>query len=92
MGISSKLYEYQAAGKPMICCSRGQQGRYVSQTESGIVVKPGDYESLARNTLYLRENPEVADRMGERGRRYVENNVSIEEIGLKIKKIFEALT
>lgn len=23
MGISSKLYEYQAAGKPIICCSRG---------------------------------------------------------------------
>jgi colanic acid biosynthesis glycosyl transferase WcaI len=92
MGISSKLYEYQAAGKPIICCSKGQQGRYVSETESGIVVKPGDYEALAKTVLYLRENPDVADRMGECGRRYVENNLSTDEIGLKIKKLFEAIT
>jgi len=88
MGLSSKLYEYQAAGKPIICCSSGQPGRYVSETESGVVVKPGDYEALAKAVIYLRENHDAAEKWAERGRRYVENNLSIEKIGLKMKSVF----
>jgi glycosyltransferase involved in cell wall biosynthesis len=88
MGISSKLYEYQAARKPIVCCSKGQQGRYVSETKSGIVVKPGDYEALAKAILYLRENRDLADRLGASGRQYVENNLSIERIGFQMKDIF----
>jgi len=88
MGLSSKLYEYQAAGKPIICCSSGQPGRYVSETKCGIVVKPGDYEALAKAVLYLRENRDVAEKLGASGRRYVENNLSIEKIGLKMMTVF----
>ncbi len=92
MGISSKLYEYQAAGKPIICCSSGQPGRYVAETGSGIVVDPGDYEALAKAILYLRNNPDVVEEMGKSGRQYVENNLSIEKIGLKMKKLFKYIT
>jgi len=91
-GISSKLYEYQAAGKPIICCSTGMPGRYVFETGSGLVVEPGDYEGLARSILYLRDRPGVAEGFGEKGRRYVESNLSVEKIGLKMRKLFEDLT
>jgi len=90
-GISSKLYEYQAAGKPIICCSSGMPGRYVSETGSGIVVKPGDYEALAESILYLRDNPAIAEELGKYGREYVENNVSIDKIGSEMKNLFETL-
>ena len=86
-GISSKLYEYQAAGKPVVCCSSGMPGRYVSETGSGIVVKPGDYEALAEAVLYLKENRAVAESLGASGRQYVESNLSIEKIGLKMKNV-----
>jgi len=89
MGVSTKLYEYQAAGKPIICCSCGQPGRYVSETESGVVVKPGDYEDLAKAVLSLRENRDVAKKLGKSGRQYVENNLSIEKIGSKMATIFK---
>ena len=92
LGLSSKLFEYQAAGKPIICCSSGQPERYVSETKSGIVVRPGDYEALAKAVLYLKENRDVVEKLGTSGRRYVENNLSVEKIGLKMKKLFEALT
>jgi len=89
MGISSKLYEYQAAGKPILCCSSGQPGRYVSETNSGIVVKPGDYEALANSILYLRENQSVAENLGASGRQYVESNLSIGQVGIRMKRVFE---
>ncbi len=91
MGISSKLYEYQAAGKPIICCSNGQPARYVSETKSGIVVKPGDHEAIVKAVITLRANSEFARKMGENGHNYVELHVSIEAVGLKLKKIFEHL-
>jgi len=91
MGISSKLYEYQAAGKPIVCCSDGQAGRYVSQTVSGIVVRPGDYEALADSILYLRKNPDISRRLGESGKLYVEKNMSTSRIGMRMKALMEVL-
>jgi len=50
LGISSKLYEYQAVGKPIICCAVGQPAAYVKETRSGIVVRPGDYKCLSESS------------------------------------------
>ena len=88
LGISSKLYEYQAAGKPIICCAMGQPAEYISKTGSGVIVKPGDYKALTKAILYLRENSDVARKLGISGRRYIEDNLSIEKIGLKMVKSF----
>jgi glycosyltransferase involved in cell wall biosynthesis len=91
-GMSSKLYEYQAVGKPIICCSRGLPSVYVKETNSGLAVYPGDYEALAKAVIELKENPKLARMMGANGRKYVENEASIEAVGLKMKEIFETLT
>jgi len=88
-GMSSKLYEYQAVGKPLICCSRGLPMDYVQKTRSGLVVYPGDYETLAKAVLELKGNSAAARMMGENGRKYVEHEASIEAIGSKMKEIFE---
>jgi glycosyltransferase involved in cell wall biosynthesis len=90
-GMSSKLYEYQAVGKPIICCSKGEPPRYVKETNSGLVVDPGDSEGLARAVLNLKEDPVLARVMGENGRKYVEKEASITAIGVKLKDIFQKL-
>jgi glycosyltransferase involved in cell wall biosynthesis len=91
LGISSKLYEYQAVGKPVICCAEGQPAEYVKETGSGVVVKPGDYEALAKAVLYLKNNPDLAKKLGKNGRKYVKKEASIEAVGLGMKKIFELI-
>jgi colanic acid biosynthesis glycosyl transferase WcaI len=90
-GMSSKLYEYQAVGKPIICCSRGLPSVYVKETNSGLIVYPGDYEALAKAVIELKENPELASMMGENGRKHVEAEASVEAIGLRMKEIFQVL-
>jgi glycosyltransferase involved in cell wall biosynthesis len=90
-GMSSKLYEYQAVGKPIICCSRGLPSVYVKETDSGLAVYPGAHEALAKAVIGLKENPELARIMGENGRKYVESEASVEAVGLKMKEILEAL-
>jgi len=89
LGILSKLCEYSAAGKPIICCAEGEPARYVKEAKSGIVVKPGDHEELAKVILYLKNNAEVCRKLGENGRKYVEENASIDKIGLKMKHVLK---
>ena len=91
LGISSKLYEYQAVGKPIICCADGQMVEYVRETSSGIVVKPRDHEALAKSVLHLRNNPELARELGKNGRKYVEENLSLEKIGRKMIQLLNTI-
>jgi glycosyltransferase involved in cell wall biosynthesis len=90
-GMSSKLYEYQAVGKPIICCSTGLPSVYIEETNSGLTVYPGDYAALAKAVISLKENSKLARTMGENGRKYVETEASVEAVGLKMKEIFEEL-
>jgi glycosyltransferase involved in cell wall biosynthesis len=89
-GMSSKLYEYQAVGQPIISCSRGVPSFYINESRSGIVVDPGDAQALASAVVTLKNNPDLAREMGANGRQFVENGVSIQAIGKEMKKIFLA--
>ena len=90
-GISTKIYEYQAAGRPIICCSEGTSEKYVSDTRSGVSISPGDYKGLAKNILYLKNNPVFSQELGENGKKYVEENLSIERIGHAMKQLLSNL-
>lgn len=91
LGISSKLYEYQALERPIICCAEGEPAKYVNETFSGIVIKPGDHETLANAVLSLKNNPEHAGEIGKNGRRYVEENLSLEKIGREMVQLFNII-
>ena len=67
--IPSKLYEYMAAGKPVLCAVGGEAAAVVTSTGSGLAVPPADGVGLARAVLALRSDPGAARRMGEAGRR-----------------------
>lgn len=87
LGISSKLYEYQAMGKPIICCATGQPADCVKEAKSGIIVRPGDFRGLADAILLLKENPTKAEEFGENGRHWAEENMSVEKIGRDMKTL-----
>ncbi len=90
-GISSKLYEYQAAAKPIICCADGEPAKYVQKTNSGIVVKPGDYQNLARAVTTLYQNKSRAGEMGRVGRSYVEQHLALPKIATQMMGVIRPL-
>jgi glycosyltransferase involved in cell wall biosynthesis len=89
LGIPSKLYEYQALGKPIICCARGEPAKYIENSKSGVVVSPGNSFELAQAILSLSHDPSEAKQLGASGRLFVEENSSLEKIGLRMKSLFE---
>ena len=90
-GIPSKLYEYQALGRPIICCAEGEPAKYISESNSGLVVEPENSKLLAEAISFLIANPERSREMGVNGRNYVEREVTITAIGHKAKLLFSQL-
>lgn len=88
-GISSKLYEYQAVGVPSLCCADGPIMDYIHETNSGLVVPPGNASELASAIVFLYENPRVREDMGMRGREQVMANLTLKAIGSQLKGLLE---
>jgi glycosyltransferase involved in cell wall biosynthesis len=54
-------------------------------------VKPGDYKALANAILYLKDNSEIAEKLGTSGRNYVVEKLSIESIGREMLNVFQQI-
>jgi len=92
LGISSKLYEYQAAGKPILCAARGAPALHVIKTRSGLVSEPGNSISLAENIISLIRDALKAEEMGANGRKFIEKEANIVKIGFELLTIFDAIS
>lgn len=88
-GLPTKLFEYQALGRPIIVASTGESARFIRDTQSGIAVPPEDPSALANAILELYQNPGLAKLMGEAALAYVEEHVTVSKIGERMSKLFE---
>lgn len=67
----NKLYEYMAAGLPIVCCIDGEARSFVTGLEAGIYVPPEDFAELAIGLRGLEVDPELRHRLGNNGREFV---------------------
>lgn len=86
-GLPTKLFEYQAIGKPIVCSSNGAPAEYISSTKSGIVVPPEDPEALYKAILELYKNKEKRCILGANGLKYASDNLTTDKIAQKLSMI-----
>jgi glycosyltransferase involved in cell wall biosynthesis len=67
-----KLFEYMAAGCPIVASRLGSVTKIVEKTGCGILVSPSDAQSHANAIYYLLTHPKEAAEMGLRGQQAVE--------------------
>jgi len=66
----TKLVEYLAMGKPVVANDHPEQRRVIEESGAGYCV-PYEEQRFADAIVWLLEDPEAAQSMGQRGRRYV---------------------
>ena len=87
LGLPTKVFEYQAYGKPIICVSGGEPARYVESTKSGLIVKPKDVGGFAETVIKLYKDRLAGAELGVNGREYVSAHLTLERIGERMYTI-----
>jgi glycosyltransferase involved in cell wall biosynthesis len=86
-GLPTKIIEYQALGKPIICISEGEPGRYILRCKSGLVVEPKQPKLLAESILRLVTDEASCKKLGQNGYEHVINNLTFERIGKRLIEV-----
>ena len=89
-GVSfNKLFDYLAAGKPIIFSSNASNNP-VAEAGAGLTVPPEDPEAVAEAIIKLYNmSEEERERMGKNGRKYVEKYHSIPVLVDKLEKVIK---
>lgn len=91
MSLPTKILEYQALAKPIICCSNGATGNYIEKTHSGIRVNCGDINEFVNAIRYLQHNKNIRDNFGENGQKFIKENISFEIISKRLTEVIKNL-
>lgn len=89
----NKLFEYMGAGLPLIVSDFPEMKRIVvGESVCGIAVDPTNPEKIAGVITYILEHPKDANKMGENGRRAVEEKYSWEKMDAKLIKVYNEVS
>lgn len=79
-GISNSIVEYMAAGKPVIATRGGGTDEIVLDGENGFLVDPKSIGQLMEKINTLRQNPSLANAMGQNAFEWVNKEFNIEKM------------
>jgi glycosyltransferase involved in cell wall biosynthesis len=82
-----KVVEYMAAGLPVVVSDVGQLANLVSHGETGWLCPPGDEGALADALEQLWHSPDLRERLGQAGRRYILTHRTWERVAERILAI-----
>jgi glycosyltransferase involved in cell wall biosynthesis len=89
--LPTKLFEYMAAGLPVIASNFSLWKEIVEGSNCGICVNPLEPKEIARAVEYLMANPEEAKKMGENGRKAVLEKYNWENEAKKLKVLYRKI-
>lgn len=84
------LMEAMAAGKPVVASKVGGNPELVLDGESGFLVDAESPESIADRVVRLLRDKGQAVRMGERGRRYVQDKFTFRAMVGEYQRLYDA--
>lgn len=88
----NKVFDYMAAGRPVILAMEGVIRQVIETAQAGIPVPPGDPRSLAEAITTLVNNPGSGVVMGKMGHEYVKTHFDRPAQAEKLAQVIENLT
>lgn len=91
-GSSNKLYDYMAAGRPIVFAVFAQHNNLVEEARCGLASSPESGADLAQKLLEIAHMPAESRRaMGERGRAYVRQHHDYSMLAQRLARSLEQL-
>ncbi len=76
-----KMFEIMACARPMLLSARGEARKVAEQqARAALSIEPEDADTLVCAILYIKDHPEVARELGQRGRHYVERHFDYDRL------------
>jgi colanic acid biosynthesis glycosyl transferase WcaI len=91
--VPSKVFSILAAARPIIASvdENSDTWRLVREAECGLCLPPEDPQAMTDAIIHLYHDRELRDRMGAKGREYVEEHYSRKRIAGKYEKLFMSI-
>jgi glycosyltransferase involved in cell wall biosynthesis len=87
---ANKLYDYMAAGLPVISAVPGEGARYIERVGAGITVGPRELTAAVRKMLAT--TPDERRRLGHAGRCYITEHQSRSAMAAKLELILDRVS
>ncbi len=90
VAMPSKIWEYMAAGKPVLFAGSGEAAKTVLQTGAGLTVRFGDSDDFRSKLTRLLQSPALREECGRDGRDWVKEHQIREQINARWARSMEA--
>jgi glycosyltransferase involved in cell wall biosynthesis len=87
-GTPLKLFEYMAAGKPIVATALNQAAEVIQDGHNGLLVEAGDIQRFAEAILTLLNDPVERVRLGQNARLQAIEQYSWEEYTRRLEEIY----
>lgn len=91
IGLPNKLFDYMHLGLPVIASDFPEIRKIVNEADCGILVDPTDVGAITASMAYLIDNPDEARRLGENGRRAVEEQYNWKRVEGELLGVYSAI-
>jgi glycosyltransferase involved in cell wall biosynthesis len=83
--FSAKIIQYLSCGKPVLSSALNGITRALPESETGVTYFD-DIQTLVEKLEQLSTKPDLVKQLGTLGRKYIEKNHSVKQIGLSVEK------
>jgi len=90
--IPTKLLDYMACGRPVLCGVEGEAADIVQEAQAGIAFQPNSSQQLTTIIAELMDNEPLRSKMGRSGAQYVKNNFDAVQSRAAMTALLEAVS
>lgn len=89
-GISNSIIESLGCSTPVIATDNPGTREIIDNGKNGFIIEPGDYRTLAKKIMMLKNNPEMRKRLSHNGLKKIKSKFSLDQMATQFEDIMAA--